>query len=584
MTKFRFPLAQYLEMLNQYLRPQWVKLSILLLLLLTSIGAQLVNPQIIRYFIDAATTQSDLMNLWYAAALFIGVSVSHQAIVVAATYIGENVGWIATNQLRSKLASHCLKLDMTFHRNYSSGTLIERVDGDINALSNFFSSFVVVLLSNIFLIIGIITMLAIEGWQVGLTMILFVVFALWVIQFVRKFAIPYIAKTRAISAEFYGFIGEHLEGTEDTRANGASQFVMNRFYSINRRWLPAQLRSFLGFASVWATSVVVFAIGMGAAFAFSSFMWGKGSISIGTVFIIVYYTELLASPIENIRMQLQDLQRAEASIGRVKELLEIESQIQDGTESLRQEGPLSIRFDHVDFGYEDHLTTLQDIHFELKAGKSLGILGRTGSGKSTLSRLLLRFYDTRSGTIFIDHQDIRQLKLQDLRKRVGFVTQQIELFQGTIRDNLTFYDDSIMDEQIIAILDDIELGDWLSGQPNGLDTMLESNGNGLSAGEAQLLAFARVFLTNPGIVILDEASSRLDPATEHKIESAIDKLLSGRTCIIIAHRLATIERVDQLLILEDGHIVEQGERTQLIADPQSRFTQMRRVGMEEVAV
>jgi ATP-binding cassette, subfamily B, bacterial len=584
MSKFRLPLGQYISLLHNYLRPQWLKITMLLVLLLISIGAQLINPQIIRYFIDAASEQSAVMNLWYAAALFIGVSLLYQAIIVLATYIGENVGWIATNQLRSEVASHCLSLDMTFHRSYSSGTLIERVDGDINALANFFSNFAVVLLSNIFLIFGIITMLFIEGWQIGITMMLFVVFAIWVIQYVRKFAIPFWTRTRAIAAEFFGFIGEHLEGTEDTRANGASQFVMNRFYSIIKRWMPAQLKAMLGFASVWASSVVVFAIGMGAAFAFSSYMWGKGSISIGTVFIIVYYTELLASPIEKIRMQMQDLQVAEASIVRVKELLAIESKIKDGTETLVQAGALSIKFEHVDFGYEESLATLSDIHFELSAGTSLGILGRTGSGKSTLSRLLLRFYDPRSGTINLNNMDIRKLKLHELRKRIGFVTQQIELFQGTIRDNLTLFDDSISDEQIISILEDIELGDWLRAQINGLDTMLESNGSGLSAGEAQLLAFARVFLSNPGVVILDEASSRLDPATERKIESAIDKLLAGRTCIIIAHRLATIERVDSILILEHGRIVEQGERLQLLKNSHSRYAQIRTVGMEVIPV
>lgn len=587
MSKFRIPLGQYIELLHSYLRPQWKKISLLLFLLLFSISAQLINPQIIRYFIDTSSTQSDLSKLWYAAILFIGVSILHQVIMIIATYISENVGWIATNQLRSKVAAHCLNLDMTFHRSYSSGTLIERVDGDINALANFFSNFVVTLMTNLLLVTGILVMFFIEGWQVGLAMLVFVVFAIWSIQYVRKFSVPYWGKVREISGEFYGFIGEHLEGTEDTRASGASSYVMNRFLGILKRWLPVQKRAMLGAASIWATSIFVFAIGMGLSFALSSILWDQGSITIGTVFMIIYYTELLAGPIENIRMQMQDLQRADASISRVKELLGIESLIQDGAihnEYNVKEGALSVRFDHVYFGYEDALTTLRDIHFELKECQSLGILGRTGSGKTTISRMLLRFYDPRSGGIYLDQTDLRDWQVHDLRKRVGFVSQQIELFRGTIRDNLTFYDDAISDEQIITILEELELGDWLSDQSLGLDTMLESQGGGLSAGEAQLLAFGRVFLANPGVIILDEASSRLDLATEQKIERAISKLLEGRTSIIIAHRLATIERVDHILILEHGQIVEQGKRLSLISDASSRFSQLLAVGMEEIPV
>ncbi|MMZ63433.1 putative ABC transporter ATP-binding protein [compost metagenome] len=210
------------------------------------------------------------------------------------------------------------------------------------------------------------------------------------------------------------------------------------------------------------------------------------------------------------------------------------------------------------------------------------MLGRTGSGKSTLARLLLRFYDPQEGAIELSGVDIRRCKLHELRGGVAMVTQNIEIMEGTVRDNLSLFDERIQDEDILAVLKTIGLEEWFRSLPDGLDTVLSSGGGSLSAGEAQLLAFARVFLSDPGLVILDEASSRLDPLTEHRIEAAISRLLEERTCIMIAHRLATVQRADEIVILERGRIIEHGPRERLAADPDSRFSRMLAVGLEEV--
>jgi ATP-binding cassette subfamily B protein len=187
-----------------------------------------------------------------------------------------------------------------------------------------------------------------------------------------------------------------------------------------------------------------------------------------------------------------------------------------------------------------------------------------------------------SGSIKVNGSDLREAHLDVLRRNIAIVTQDVQLFRASIRDNLTFFDRSLSDEKIITTLEELELGDWLRNQPKGLDTELDTGSRSLSAGEAQLLAFTRVFLRNPGLVILDEASSRLDPATEQRLERAIDKLLKNRTAIIIAHRLDTIHRADQVLILDKGKISEYGDRTQLVADPNSRFYQLLQTGLEEV--
>ena len=232
-------------------------------------------------------------------------------------------------------------------------------------------------------------------------------------------------------------------------------------------------------------------------------------------------------------------------------------------------------------GVRHHVTATA---FQLPPGAVLGLLGRTSSGKTTLTRLLFRLFDPTAGTIRLGDTDLRDTRLVELRQRIGLVTQEVQLFHATVRDNLTFFDPSIPDGRIVAVLDEVGLTRWYRSLPAGLDTELAAGGSGLSAGEAQLLAFARVFLRDPGLVILDEASSRLDPATEGQLERAVDRLLQGRTAIVIAHRLATVERADEIALLEAGHIVEQGARIALARDPTSRFSQLRRIGLAEVLV
>lgn len=580
--KQKIPVKEYAGLLQSYLRPQRKSIVWLSVLLCAGIVMQLVNPQIIRYFIDTAKSQDSSAPLIYAAALFIGVSLLQQIVTVAATYIGENVGWIATNKLRGDVAEHCMKLDMSFHKSHTSGAIIERVDGDINNLANFFSNFVVTLLSNLVLVAGMLVLLFREGWVIGVGMTLFVVSAIYAIQYIRKFAVPHWGNLRQMSSRFYGFLGEHLEGTEDTRANGATGYVMHRFFALIREWLPLRYKAFMGWASMWITTLIVFAIGNAVAFGISAYFWKQGAITLGTVYMIFYYTELMAKPIEKIRTQMEDLQKADASIIRIRELLATEPKIRDGKGVPLPDGPLSVTFNHVMFGYEEDTLTLNDIDFRLEKGKVLGVLGRTGSGKTTMARLLLRFYDVSAGGILLEQVDLRDAKLSDLRGRVGIVTQNIEIFQGTVRDNLTFFRDDIPDERIIEVLEELGLREWFHSLPSGLGSQLESGGGGLSAGEAQLISFARVFLSDPGLIILDEASSRLDPATEHKIEQAITRLLVNRTCIIIAHRLATIQRADQILVLEQGEMIEFGDRTRLAADQRSRYSRMLQVGMEEM--
>lgn len=576
----RLPLQSYQALLLQYLRPQWRRMLLLSLLLLTSVGLQLVNPQILRYFIDTALASSATAPLLLAGLLFIGIALLNQGASVWATYVSENLAWTATNTLRTDLIAHCLRLDMAFHKAHTPGELIERIDGDVDTLSNFFSQLTVHLLANTLLLLGVLALLFQIDWRVGLPISAFALLALLVLLRIRGLAVSLWVKDRQMDAEFFSFLGEQLVGTEDIRANGATLYVMRRFYLFLRRWLPVHRKASLAGYAMGMTTITLFALGNALSFALGAYLWSQHATSIGTIYLIFYYTNLLTQPLEQIRMQLQDLQRAGAGIERVNGLLHTEATIGDGVGTPIPEGALSVAFDGVTFSYTGDEAVLHDLSFTLQAGHVLGVLGRTGSGKTTLARLLLRLYDTQEGTIRVGGVPVQEARLHDLRRHIGMVTQDVQLFHATVRDNLTFFDSTIADERILAVLDDLGLTTWCRSLPMGLDTELGSDGEGLSAGEAQLLAFTRVFLADPGLVILDEASSRLDPATEQLIERAVSKLLAGRTGIVIAHRLGTIQRADEILILEHGYMLEHSDRASLALDSESRFYHLLQTGLE----
>jgi ATP-binding cassette subfamily B protein len=277
----------------------------------------------------------------------------------------------------------------------------------------------------------------------------------------------------------------------------------------------------------------------------------------------------------------------------VRQLLGLRTAIVDGASNLPAPNAnganganghysLGVSFDHVTFTYPTgEQPTLHDVSFALQPGQVMGLIGRTGSGKTTISRLLFRLYDVSAGAVRLDGVDVRDLPLDALRRGVGLVTQDVQLFQATVRDNVTFFDPSISDARIHEVFERLEMNEWLERLSDGLDTMLEASGGGLSAGEAQLLAFVRVFLRDPGLVILDEPSSRLDLATERLIERGMRALLAGRTGIIIAHRLATVRRADVIMTLGGGHVLEFGAREALERQPDSHFAALLRVGLED---
>lgn len=608
------------KFLAHYVGPMWPSALLLTLLVLGNIALQLVNPQIVRFFIDAAQAAKPLPQLVQAGIWFIVLALVQQVVSVVAVYMSENIGWATTNVLRADLVDHCLRMDMIFHNQHTPGEMIERIDGDVTTLSNLFSQFIIQIVSNGLLLIGILVLLFVEDWRAGAAIAVFVMANMVMIGKLRNFAVPHWTGERKASAALYSYIEERLSGMEDIRANAGQPYIMRHFFRLAREVRKAAVKAAIMTNIMVNSTFVMFAVGVMIAMALSAYLYFAGSLTLGGAYMIFYYTNLLRMPMDRIMQQMQDLQRGSASLMRIQELLAVRPQVKDAMRDAARNGPalptgpLAVAFDRVSFAYQDEpaatgeakdgakpeavtereheippdamTLVLKDLSFRLPAGQVLGLLGRTGSGKTTLARLLFRFYDTTSGAVRIgadgDEIDVRCVPFEDLWQRVGMVTQNIQLFHASVRDNLTFFNDTIPDDRILAVIEELGLGAWLRGLPNGLDTELASGGASLSAGEAQLLAFTRIFLKDPGLVILDEATSRLDPATETLIEKAVERLVQNRTAIIIAHRLGTIERADQILILDEGRVMEFGAREALAADPESRFYQLLQTGLEEV--
>ncbi len=559
-------------------------MGLLAVILCGTICVQVVTPLVASHFIDQATSGGDLRDLIVLALLTMGLALAGQGLAVAETYVAENVSWAATNALRADLVAHLLRLDATFHTAHTPGELIERVDGDVATLARFFSRFVVYVLGNGVLLVGVLGLLYHVDWRVGLGMSAFVVLALTAMLRIRAVATPSWAAERQASADFFGFLGEYLAGLEDIRSSGAGTFVLRRCAEVMRSWLAVTRKAQMWGYSMSATSQGLFALGTAVAFALSAMLFKAGTLTIGTVYLIFQCTEMLRQPTEQIRNEVQDLQQADASMARVEALLGTVPRVADGPGVALPPGPLAVELDGVSFGYAQDAPVLRDVSVSLSPGRVLGVVGRTGSGKTTLTRLLLRFYDPLAGVVRLGGADLRAVRLAEVRARVGLVSQEVHLFHASVRDNLTLFDDGVPDERISAVLDTLGLVSWLRELPRELDSPLLAGGAGLSAGQAQVLACARILLRDPDLVILDEPSSRLDPATDRLVHTALGRLLAGRTGIIVAHRLATLAYADDILVLEDGQVREYGPRLALAADPTSRFAELLRVETSEVSL
>jgi ATP-binding cassette subfamily B protein len=571
------------RLLAATLRSEARPLAGVLAVLGASMALRLSLPLLLGRFADDALAGRSADTLTRLAVAYVVVALVSEALGLGVVWGSVRLSWRAGNRLRERLAAHALRLEQAWHGRHSPGQLIERIDGDVEAMVVFFSGIAIQIAGNVALIAGmLIVATAIDPWS-GLTLAVTAFAGAAVMVRLRVAAVSAREAERQVNAELYGDLEERLGGLEDLRANGAGAYAVHRLqHHSARSWRTARRASLHG-DSAHAAAAMVFAAGTAGTLLAGILLQQRGAITVGTVLSLYRYADMLRQPLQQIAEQLKEFQKAMAGARRAANLLATEPRITDGPldgNALPATGPgrgrgLSVDFEDVTFAYDGGGTpALEALDLHLAAGRHLGVIGRTGSGKTTLARLLLRLWDVDTGVVRVGGVDVRDLRVAALRRRIAIVTQDVDLFRASLRDNLTLFGTHGADDaDLRRLLARVGLGDWVASLPEGLDTVLEGH-QGLSAGEGQLVAFARAFLADPDVVVLDEASSRLDPVTEARIGAATRRLLDGRTAVVIAHRLKTLAEADEIAVLENGRLVEHGHRHRLAADASSRYARL----------
>lgn len=574
------------RLLAELIRPQWRVLTALAVALAASGALPLAGPQLLRAFIDRAAGGGSVSRLLPIAGSYAGLGLLTQATAVGTAYVATQVAWTVTNELRERAAAHALQLELAYHAATQPGRLIERIDGDATAIATFFEGFVIRAAAASVTVVGAVLLVAREDWRVGLAMAAFAAAAGFVTTRLRNRAVAQSSVERGAFATVIGLVEEQLDGAEDLRALGAGPHGADRHEHASGALLRASMTATRARAWIWVSTMGFFAAGGMLMLLAGGILQRRGVITVGTVFLLFQYTQVLRRPIELIAEQLQELQRAAAGAGRMRKLLDTRPALGSSGRAPLPAGPLSVDFEGVEFCYADARSgetpqsaperpVLRDVSLTISPGQVVGLVGHTGSGKTTLARLALRLCDPTRGVVRVGGVDLRDVDPAQLRRRVAVVTQEVQLFTASVRDNLTLFDAAPPDAALVDLLDGLGLGGWLRALPAGLDTVLGEDAQP-SAGQAQLLGLGRAFLRDPGLLLLDEASSRVDPATAALVERALDRLLTSRTAMVIAHRLRAVERADVVIVLECGRIAEAGARDALAADPASRFSALLR--------
>jgi ABC-type multidrug transport system fused ATPase/permease subunit len=553
--------------LTALIRPdarRWLLLGVLIGA--TSAGA-LAGPLVVRRLVDDATDGTTVAAVVRLGVLYLFIAIATQVLNVVVVRSATRAAWRITNGLRLDITRHVLGLDHEFHRKHTPGELIQRVDGDVTNVSDFLSQVVPKVLGAALLLSGMLGVLVVLDWRLGAGMVVYLALSILLVLSMRHRAVRESSDEMGSYAKLYGGIEERLTAVEDLRANGAENHAMWRFVEDSSEALTRAVRREAAFLRMWWALQIDVAIGLVGTLVLSAVLVDNGAITLGTAFLLFQYVHLMIRPLEELADQLEVVQKANGAMHRVVDLLAIEPTVVDTGTTTPAPGPLSVRCTAVGFGYDEQ-PILHDVDVEIAAGRSVGVVGRTGSGKTTFSRLLLRLVEASHGTVALGGVPIAEIPLAELRRRVALVPQEVELFEGTIRDNVTLFDPVPSDADVERALRLVGLDALVD---TGISRPLGAGGAGLSAGQAQLLALARVWLRDPSLVVLDEATARVDPETEQRISEAVGELMKGRTTFVIAHRLSTLDMVDEIIVFDHGRIAEHGDRDRLADDRDSHF-------------
>ena len=557
--------AQTLIRLFSYLLKYKWQIILVLLIMGYGVAVSLVNPLIMESAIDDYVAVGDLGGLYKLLIIALVINLILVVTVKVRMYVMAKVCNEILLTIRQQLYTHIQKLDFRFFDSRPTGKILSRIIGDINSLKDVLSNCVTTLIPDGLTVIAVVMIMVWKNPKLALASLMTIPFMAVGMVFIQLKAHPRWQLFRKKSANLNAFIHEDMAGIRIIQSFHAQQETEHTFDELvaeHRTAFYDAVRMSDAFGSV-----IDFSWGMGCILLYYTgiVILGVEQVSIGTFIAFASYLNMFWHPIQNISNFYNQLVTNIAGAERIFEILDTPPAIAD-KEGVSEMPPIrgEVTFEHVNFSYDDKVKVLDDVSFRIKPGETIALVGATGAGKSTIVNLISRFYDVQEGIVRIDGHDVKDVSIESLRRQMGIMTQDNFLFSGTIRDNIRYGKLDAADEEIIAAAKAVNAHEFIMKLEKGYDTELLERGGGLSIGQKQLLAFARTMVSDPKILILDEATSSIDTKTELLVQEGIEHLLAGRTSFVIAHRLSTIQKADRIFVVEDGKIVEEGNARELM--------------------
>ena len=555
-----------LARLLTYLKPYRVAVVVAFFLILAISALKLVGPYLTKVAIDDYIAEGDLSGLNLVAGLYVLALLAQFGLSYLQIYVMNLTGQRIMFDMRRQIFGHLQRLNPSFFDHNPVGRLVTRVTTDVDALNELFTSGVVTVFGDIFMLVGIMVVLISLNWKLALVSfaVLPPLFAVSII-FKRRVRNTY-RKVRTRIARINAFNQENISGMEVVQLFQQEPRKYEEFKGLNHTHMDANLESILYYSLFYPIVEILGATAVGLIIWYGGGQILVGGLTLGALVAFIQYSEKFYRPIADLTEKFNILQSAMASSERIFKLLDTEPTIVAPARSQRPAHPEGrIAFENVRFAYQDEDWVLRDIDLHIEPGERVAIVGHTGAGKTSLTSLLLRFYDVREGRILLDGVDLRDWNLKELRQQFGIVLQDVHLFSGTVASNIRLGSREITDEQVADAAANVHLDRFIAKLPMGFDEPVGERGASLSAGQKQLISFARALAHDPRVLILDEATSSVDTETEILIREALERLMIGRTSIVIAHRLSTVQRADRIVVLHKGRIREVGTHQALLA-------------------